>query len=125
MIVGTFATVFYFAPKFFGVEVPSLSKFIDDAKGMFGLMEDTETLEQGVSGTGKIIKIEETGVYVNRHPQVKLTLEIHADDKRPVYQASTRLVLSITEIPRFQPGARVPVKINKNDPQRVVADVFR
>ena len=52
----------------------------------------------GLSASGKVLKIWETGVRVNDNPVVGFLLEIHAEGLEP-YEAETKALISIPMIP--------------------------
>ena len=82
-----------------------------------------EIRANGLSATGKVLEIWETGVRVNDNPVVGFLLEIHAEGLEP-YQAETKALISILHIPQIQPGAMLPVKYDPDDPQRVALDIY-
>jgi hypothetical protein len=49
---------------------------------------------------------------------------VHAEGLVP-WQAETKALISILEIPRIQPGAVLPVMYDPNDPSRVALDIRR
>jgi len=76
-------------------------------------------LQTGVPGKAKVLSLAETGVTINNSPQVLLTLEVTPDHTRRPYQVQTKQVISIVHIPQFQPGARLLVRVDPNDPNQV------
>jgi len=72
----------------------------------------------GVPAEGTVLAIWETGVRVNDNPVVGFRLEIHAEGREP-WEAETKALISILDIPRIQPGAVLSVVYDPNDPQRV------
>lgn len=81
----------------------------------------TEIRANGLPATATVIKIWETGVKVNNNPVVGFLLEVHAEGMEP-YQAETKALISILNIPQIQPGAVLKVKYDPEDPNRVVLD---
>jgi len=76
-------------------------------------------LQTGDPGKAKVIMLSETGVQINNRPQVAFTLEVTPDRTRRPYQIQTKMVISMLQIPQFQPGARLLVRIDPNDPNQV------
>lgn len=76
-------------------------------------------LQTGMPGKAKVLLLAETGVTINNAPQVLLTLEVTPDSTRRPYQVQTKQVISIVHIPQFQPGAKLLVRIDPNDPNQV------
>lgn len=73
----------------------------------------------GETAEASILKLQETGVRVNRQPRVKLTLSVRPS-MRPAYEAVTHKLISYFEISQYQPGALLEVKFDPNNPQSVV-----
>jgi hypothetical protein len=78
----------------------------------------SEVRENGVPATARVLKIWETGVRINDNPVVGFLLEVHAEGLEP-YQAETRALISILQIPQIQPGTELQVMYDPNDPTRV------
>ena len=76
-------------------------------------------LQTGLPGKAKVLSLAETGVTVNNAPQVLLNLEVTPDHTRRPYQVQTKQVISMVHIPQFQPGARLLVRVDPNDPNQV------
>jgi hypothetical protein len=58
---------------------------------------------------------------VNEQPYVKLKLEIQDPARKP-YVVSIESVIPRLALPSFQPGSRIPVLLDQNDPDKVVID---
>lgn len=86
------------------------------------LGRDLETLRNGIPGHGKILKVWQTGISLNDQPQIGMDLEVHPPSGAP-YQAQTKMIVPLIKIPQVQPGAVLPVKISRTDPDKVVLDV--
>lgn len=61
---------------------------------------------------------------INDQPVVNLKLRIY-DGNKPPYEVSFDTVISRLAVPQFQPGVRIPVKIDPLDPNKVVIDSER
>ena len=81
-------------------------------------------LQNGIPAKAKIVGVQQTGVMVNYQPQVAFVLEVTPPSGVP-YQAQTKAVIPMVNIPQFQPGVEVPVKIHPTDPSQVVMDVYK
>ena len=79
---------------------------------------DRTVLEQGITAKAKIISVQQTGMRVNYQPQAIFQLEVYPPNGAP-YQATTKAVISMVNIPQYQPGAEISVKIHPTDPTRV------
>jgi hypothetical protein len=81
-------------------------------------------LQNGIPAKAQILSVQQTGVMVNYQPQVAFQLEVHPPGDAP-YQAQAKAVIPMVNIPQFQPGTEVPVKIHPTDPTQVVLDVYQ
>jgi hypothetical protein len=81
-----------------------------------------EIRANGRPATATVLKIWETGVRVNDNPVVGFLLEVHAEGMEP-YQAETKALISILQIPQIQPGAELKIKYDPEDPFRVALDI--
>ena len=80
-------------------------------------------LQTGQRAKARILSIAETGVRVNNSPQVKLGLEIAPESGYPPpYQTEARMLISIVQIPQFQPGAKLIVRFNPQNPAEVAIE---
>lgn len=80
-------------------------------------------LAKGTPARAVILSVQQTGGMVNYQPQVMLQLEVHPSYGLP-YRVVTKAVIPMINIPQFQPGAEVPVKVHPNDPAKVVLDMY-
>ncbi|MGF1507353.1 MAG: hypothetical protein ACFB51_19835 [Anaerolineae bacterium] len=78
-------------------------------------------LTQGLEGEGTIISIRETGTYVNNMPQALIRLEVTVPGWSP-YEAETRMVVSQFQIPQFQPGAKVRVRVDPDNKEKIAIE---
>jgi hypothetical protein len=85
---------------------------------------DTSILKNGIPAKARIVSVQQTGVMVNYQPQIAFQLEVQPPGDAP-YQAQTKAVIPLVNIPQFQPGVEVPVKIHPTDPTKVVLDVYQ
>ena len=86
------------------------------------VVHDLQT--RGLAAEAKILKIWDAGVRVNDDPVVGFLLEVYPPDGES-YEAQTKGPISIVHMPRFQPGAVVPVRIDPQNPARVALDIYR
>lgn len=75
-------------------------------------------IENAILGQATVLKIWETGLIVNRQPQVGFLLNVQHPDGSS-YEVQTKAVISIIHLPQIQPGATVAVKIDAKDRARV------
>ncbi|MBI9047594.1 MAG: hypothetical protein JEZ06_24125 [Anaerolineaceae bacterium] len=84
---------------------------------------DPAILQNGISAQAKIINVRQTGTMVNYQPEIAFTLEVQPPNG-PAYQAQTKAVIPMVNIPQFQPGTEVPVKIHPTDPTKIVLNIY-
>ena len=64
-----------------------------------------------------------TGTTINQDPVVEFVLEVHAPGGE-VYEAHSTALVSRLNVPQFQPGRTVPVKVDPPDRRRVALDLW-
>jgi hypothetical protein len=85
---------------------------------------DPTIMKSGTSAQATIQNVWQTGTYINNSPQVGMQIEVRPPNGVP-YQTQITAVIPLINIPQFQPGAVVPVKIHPTDPSKVALDVYR
>ena len=75
----------------------------------------------GLPGFATLLEAEGTGVSVNRRPQVRLRLRVEIPGRAP-YEVQMREVLPYLALESVGPRRRVPVFVDKADPNSVVID---
>jgi len=88
-----------------------------------GMGPNRQILQSGVRGQAVIRNVWQTGTYVNYNPQIGMQLEVTPPNGVP-YMAQVMAVVPMVNIPQFQPGVSVPVKIHPTDPSKVELDVY-
>ena len=87
----------------------------------FSLTKQLEALqkivETGEPAQARVVALRDTGGTVNRKPLVELVVEVQKG--QAPYQATLQAVVSITAVPRVQPGCVVAVFVDRADPSRV------
>jgi hypothetical protein len=76
---------------------------------------------EGTPATARVVTLGGKGGSINDHPYVDLDLEVTVADKAP-YRASVRALISQLAIPRIQPECRIAVRVDPQDPARLVVD---
>ena len=90
---------------------------------MKGMGPNREILKSGIPARAIIRQVWQTGTFVNYNPQVGLQLEVQPPTGSP-YMAQVNVVVPMVNIPQFQPGITLPVKISPTDPSKVELDVY-
>jgi len=73
----------------------------------------------GLDGTAEILSLQDTGMLVNNNPRVQIKMLVTPQNGE-AYEVDTAMIVSMLQIPQVQPGSVVAVKIDSNDPQKVV-----
>ena len=81
-------------------------------------------LQSGIPAQARIVAVRQTGVMLNHQPQILFDLEVQPPGSAP-YRAQAKAVIPMVNIPQFQPGAEVPVKIHPADPNQVALDIYQ
>jgi hypothetical protein len=85
-------------------------------------MQNRAVLAHGESAQAVILKVWQTGTVMNEtNPQIGILLEVRPANK-PVFQAETKMFISMLQVPQFQPGAVVQVKYDPQNPTKVAVD---
>ena len=72
-----------------------------------------------------VLQVWDTGITVNMDPVVGLLVRIDRPDQ-PSYEVKIeKSLISRVHVPQVQPGSRVPVYIDRNDPTRVALGLYR
>ena len=84
---------------------------------------NTNILQNGIPAQATIRQVWQTGTFINNNPQVGMQLEVRPPGGAP-YVAQVNVVVPLVNIPQFQPGTVVPVKISPTDASQVALDVY-
>lgn len=76
-------------------------------------------LANGLSGTGTIKGLRDTGMQVNMQPQFDIDLTVQIEGRDP-YDATVRQVVNLAVLAQFQPGTVMPVHVDPADPSSVM-----
>jgi hypothetical protein len=87
--------------------------------------ERERLLRDGIQASARILNVEmgsmTVTVGVQRHLQLKLTVEVQPSGAPP-YQTVLTTMISELQIPQVQPGVVATVRYDRNDPQKVVLE---
>jgi hypothetical protein len=73
--------------------------------------------ETGLPGTATVKEAQQTGVYVNYNPQMKLSVDLEGDGFLP-RTTETRVVVPMTVLGRFGIGTKLPVRVDPEKNER-------
>lgn len=69
----------------------------------------------GVKGRARIVRANNTGVYINESPQIEIDLRIEVEGREP-YDASDKIVMQQAKLALLVPGSSVGVTVDTVDP---------
>ena len=78
-------------------------------------------LETGLPAQATVVEVRDTGVTINKNPQIKLILQVTPQTGMP-YKAEIKLLISRLETYKYQPGMTLPVKYDPNNMSKVAID---
>ena len=82
------------------------------------LGQDRSVIENGIPARAKILSVQQTGVMLNHQPQILFDLQVQPPGGA-LYRAQAKAIISMVNIPQFQPGAEVTVMIHPMDQTKV------
>jgi hypothetical protein len=77
--------------------------------------------ETGLAGSAQIVGMTQTGMYLNNNPQIGLQLLVNVPGRNP-YQTEVRQFVPLMLLGSLAPGGTLPVKVDQQDPSKVVID---
>ena len=81
--------------------------------------EARRLLQVGRKGLATVVAVRDTGVMVDENPQAELDLQVAVAGLEP-YDVTHRQVISRIAIGSFWPGAKVPVRVDPQDPYKLL-----
>lgn len=95
------------------------------ADRMSGVSEAKRLQEAGTHATARILKLWDTGITVNDDPVIGLEVEIAREDGSVYTATIPKSLISRLDVPQFQPGMSVGVRIDPQNPAKVAIDAYR
>jgi hypothetical protein len=92
---------------------------------MSGVAETKRLQEAGVAARARILEIWDTGITVNQDPVIGIRAEVTRADGTTYTATIPKSLISRLDIPRFQPGAVVDVRIDPQDSSKVALDAYK
>ncbi len=77
-----------------------------------------DLLATGETAQATVVSLWETGTSVNDRPLIGMLLQVQPANGQP-YEVKTTQLISMLQIPQFQPGHKLVVKVDPRNPQRV------
>lgn len=108
--------------------VVSVMKKVSPALKSAKQMMDTQTKanvlrSSGIAAQATVVAVQPTGKMMNYSPVVGMTLDVTPPQGGDTYQVQIEQLVAQVNIPRVQPGATVPVKLNPSNPNDLVLDI--
>lgn len=91
---------------------------------MSGVAETKRIQESGVAARARIVEIWDTGITMNDDPVIGIRAEVTRADGTTYTATIPKSLISRLDIPRFQPGAMIDVRIDPQDSSKVALDVY-
>lgn len=92
---------------------------------MSGVSEAKRLQEAGTPATARILKIWDTGITVNDDPVIGMEVEISREDGSLYTATIPKTLISRLDVPQFQPGLPVSVRIDPQDSTKVATDMYK
>jgi sRNA-binding protein len=108
---------------FISIPIVILTLFVILRYTLFPLLQLARTnkrlLREGQEAKAVLLNMEQTGVYVNNRPQIKLQLQVHPLSGRN-FVSETRAVLTMIDLSQLRIGSTLKVKYNPANTKEVV-----
>ncbi len=82
--------------------------------GGFDYGHTQRTLASGTAAKARVLSLRDTGGRLNSNPSIEFELEVTPASGAP-FKATTRAIVSVVELPRFQVGATIDVRYDAAD----------
>ena len=82
-------------------------------------MANMATMAGGLMDTATVTGLTETGTVMNNAPVVELDLQVTVGGGEP-YQVKHRQLIAYSAMPNFQPGKSFSVRVDQNDPTKLI-----
>ncbi len=90
-----------------------------------GVSEARELQRIGQPAAAIVLEVWDTGITRNKDPVIGLRVEVHPAQGEPYQATIEKSVVSRVDIPQFQPGSRLAVRVDPANPARVGLDVYK
>lgn len=92
---------------------------------MSGVSTARELQATGTAAKAEILSIWETGIKVNSDPVIGLKVRVQPPAGAPYEATIPKSLIRFVDVPQFQPGNVVSVRIDPKQPSRVALDVYK
>jgi|HubBroStandDraft_3_1064219.scaffolds.fasta_scaffold17252_2 hypothetical protein len=91
---------------------------------MSGVSTARELQASGIAAKGEVLSIWETGIKVNGDPVIGLKVRVQPPEGAPYEATIPKSLIRFVDVPQFQPGKVVAIRIDPKQPARVALDVY-
>ena len=81
----------------------------------------TRLLETGLQANGKIVEVWDSGITVNRQPQIGMKIEVYPQTGMP-FTSETNMIISRLQTSFYQPGVSCTVRYDPNNKKTVAIE---
>jgi hypothetical protein len=89
-----------------------------------GVSVARELQASGIAASAEILSVWGTGMNLNDDPVIGLKVRVLPPDGPPYEATIRRSLISLVDLPQFQPGKLIPVRIDPKQPSRVAIDRY-
>jgi hypothetical protein len=82
-------------------------------------LDGQKLMQTGKDGSAEVMKIWDTGWTMNNDPQIGMTLMVTPADGSEPYETDLKQFISRLDVPNFQVGQKLAVKIDPNNPKKI------
>ena len=91
---------------------------------MTGVAAAKDLQAGGTAAEAEILALWDTGITLNQDPVIGLKVRVRPTDRPPYEATIAKSLVSRLDVPRFQPGNVIPVRVDPKDPSRVAIDLY-
>lgn len=89
-----------------------------------GVSVARELQASGIAASAEILSVWGTGMNLNDDPVIGLKVRVLPPDGAPYEATIPRSLISLVDLPQFQPGKLIPVRIDPKQPSRVAIEAY-
>jgi len=91
---------------------------------MTGVANAKDLQATGTAAEAEILSLWDTGITLNHDPVIGLKVRVRSTDRPPYEATIAKSLISRLDVPRFQAGKVIPVRVDPKDPSRVALDLY-
>jgi len=90
-----------------------------------GVSSAKELQATGIAAEAEILSLWDTGITVNQDPVIGLKVRVRPANAPPYEATIEKSLVSRLDVPQFQPGHVISVRVDPKNPARVAIDVYK